>query len=157
MMNNHEFEAVSVTSSYFPFWMVAPKESIFPEWPLKLYLFGNIFENDQVRSFSRLVIITLMGNRLNRVGQILQWKAHYGNNNKKSQSYADWYWCRTPWQVTNSGWSMYLKKMPKNYFRLLWNTTQHSLASSFIPFSYSRINISFLIQIKTMKRTIGCG
>ena len=47
------------------------QEGIFPEWPLKLFLFGNIFANDQIGSFSYLVIITLMSNRLNKVEKVL--------------------------------------------------------------------------------------
>lgn len=69
-MNSYEFRAVSVTSSYFPFWTMAKKKKkkrvFFPEWLLKWFLFGNIFENDQIGSFSHLVTITLMSNRLKR-------------------------------------------------------------------------------------------
>lgn len=41
------------------------KKGVFLEWLLKRFLFGNIFENDQIGSFSHLVIITVMSNRLN--------------------------------------------------------------------------------------------
>lgn len=35
-------------------------EGIFLEWPLKLFLFGKIFENDQIGGFSYLVIIIVL-------------------------------------------------------------------------------------------------
>ena len=82
---------------------------------------GNIFENDQIGSFSFLVIITLMSNRLNKVEKVLHWKVHFGNKGK-SQFYLDYalvvhamttHQFRCTWKL---GWKI------KNLFEILQNT-----------------------------------
>lgn len=107
------------------------KKGIFPEWLLKWFLFGNIFENDQIGSFSHLVIITLMSNRLSRVEQVLKsplWEQ------KTLSSILIMYLCCTPWQLTNLGWFHALKKRLKNYVKLC-ETPHNTIWPSVVSFS----------------------
>lgn len=79
---------------------------------LKLFLFGNPFENDQIRSFSHWVIITLMSNRLNRY---FNEKSTSGRK-KNFSSTLIMYLCCTPWQLTNLGWFYASEKEAEKLF-----------------------------------------
>lgn len=99
----------------------------------KIISLWNIFANDQIGSFSYLVIITLMSNRLNKVENVLYWKVHFGNKENLS-SILIMHLCYTPWQLTSLGAEL-VQPVEKEAEKLKtsWNTTKHSLASSHIP------------------------